>query len=202
MSEIEAFILAGGASSRMGSDKARLVIDGETFIARIGATLRKLTPKVSVVGRAFDDTDDDTGLNYVRDVYPKWGALGGLHAALSACTTPWAAVVACDLPFVTADLLRHLMNLRTGFDAVVPTQEDDRPQPLCALYRTDPCLAVADNLIRAGHRRPLDLLKLVNTRLVAFSEVQALAGSSKFFVNINTPEDYYEAIRRLPKFQN
>jgi molybdopterin-guanine dinucleotide biosynthesis protein A len=82
-----------------------------------------------------------------------------------------------------------------GHDAVVPIQQDGRPQPLAALYRVDPCLQRATDLIEAGRRRPLDLLDAVNTRRVEFSELTNLDQSESFFVNINTPSDYDEAIR-------
>jgi molybdopterin-guanine dinucleotide biosynthesis protein A len=80
-------------------------------------------------------------------------------------------------------------------DAVVPIQQDGRPQPLAALYRVDPCLPRATELIEAGRRRPLHLLEAVNTRWVEFHELTNLTQSERFFVNINTPSDYDEAIR-------
>src|SRR6185295_4885070 len=123
--DIEAFILAGGASRRMGTDKSQLLIDRQTFAERISETLFKLTDSVTLVGRELENSS----LPSVADVYPQWGALGGLHAALSACRRDWAIVVACDLPFVTAGLFSSLASLRLDHEAVVPTQPDGRPQP-------------------------------------------------------------------------
>jgi molybdopterin-guanine dinucleotide biosynthesis protein A len=177
ISQLQGFILAGGQSRRMGTDKSRLKIENETFTERIYKTLLELTDTITVV-RAE------------QDVYPNWGALGGLHTALSVCESEWALVVACDLPFVTAELFKHLASLRTDHDAVVPLQSDGRPQPLAAFYRTQPCRARATELIETGHRRPLDLLELVNTRWVPFTELTNLDQAEKFFVNINTPDDY------------
>ena len=117
----------------------------------------------------------------VPDVHAQWGALGGLHAALSACSAAWAAVVACDLPFVTGDLFQRLALLRGDFDAVVPIQSDSRPQPLCALYRREPCLAQAEALIAIGERRPRALLAAVKTRWVKPAELEDLAGAVNFF---------------------
>lgn len=175
----------------MGTDKSQLLIERQTFTERIANTLRNVTDSVSVVGR----TADVSSLPSVPDVYPQWGALGGVHAALTACKLDWAIVVACDLPFVTSELFEHLASLRLDHTAVVPVQEDGRPQPLAALYRVDPCRQRATELIEAGHRRPLDLLETVNTRWVAFDEIRNLDQAERFFVNINTPEDYHEAIR-------
>ena len=193
MNDTEAFILAGGASSRMGTDKSLLPIEGQTFTGRIAETLLKLTDSVSVVGR-----ETDLRLPTVPDVYPQWGALGGLHAALTACKRDWAIVVACDLPFVTAELFSFLAEKRMDHEAVVPIQEDERPQPLAALYRVEPCRQRATELIEAGRRRPLDLLEAVKTRWVSFAEIRNLDQAQRFFVNINTPSDYYEATRSGP----
>ncbi len=176
----------------MGTDKSRLLIDEQTFTERIAETLLKVTDSVTVVGQLVDSLR----LKTAEDVYPQWGALGGLHAALTACKREWAIVVACDLPFVTCDLFMRLTSLRAGHEAVVPVQLDGRPQPLSALYRTDPCQRRATELIEAGQRRPLDLLQVVNTRWVPFWEIRDLDQAGEFFVNINTPDDYYEATRR------
>ena len=193
MNYTEAFILTGGRSSRMGTDKSLLPIEGQTFTGRIAETLLKLTDTVSVVGR-----ETDLRLPAVPDVYPQWGALGGLHAALTACKRDWAIVVACDLPFVTAELFLFLAEKRMDHEAVVPIQEDKRPQPLAALYRVEPCRQRATELIEAGRRRPLDLLEAVKTRWVSFAEIRNLDQAQRFFVNINTPSDYYEATRSGP----
>lgn len=191
MKSCQAFILAGGASSRMGTDKSQLLIGRQTFTEYIADTLRKVTDSVTVVGQS----PGDSTLPSVPDVYPQWGALGGLHAALTASHLDWAIIVACDLPFVTSELFLKLATMRLDHDAVVPVQEDGRPQPLAALYRIDPCRQRATELIEAGRRRPLDLLGTVNTRWVAFDEIRNLDQAERFFVNINTPEDYDEAIR-------
>jgi molybdopterin-guanine dinucleotide biosynthesis protein A len=184
--QLQAFILAGGQSRRMGTDKSQLRLQNETFIDRIAAALNPVTNSITLVGAR----QSHPRFPSVPDVYPGWGALGGLHAALAACTTEWAIVSACDLPLVTSELFKYLASLRTDHEAVVPVQSDGRPQPLAALYRIQPCLPRATELIETGHRRPLDLLELVNTRWVPFTELTNLDRAEKFFVNINTPDDY------------
>lgn len=193
MDQIEAFILAGGMSSRMGSDKSQLLLNDQSLSQLIAGTLFKVTDSVTIVGHSTDDSR----LKMTMDVYPRLGALGGIHAALHACKLEWAFVVACDMPFVSSELIHWLaLQRRPGSHAVVPTQPDGRPQPLCAFYRIEPCLAVATDLIETGHRRPRDLLNSVTTRWVSFAELEDLDQSQNFFVNINTPEDYYEATQR------
>jgi molybdopterin-guanine dinucleotide biosynthesis protein A len=186
ISQLQAFILAGGQSRRMGTDKSLLVFQSETFSDRIAATLEQVSDAITFVGARYAHSKYKT----VDDVYRDWGALGGLHAALAACESEWAMIVACDLPFVTAELFEYLSSQRAGCDAVVPVQPDGRPQPLAALYRIEPCRPRAAELIESGRRRPLDLLELVNTCWVPFTDVRNLAQAEKFFVNINTPDDY------------
>lgn len=191
--KIEGFILAGGASSRMGEDKSRLSLGGRTFVETSAGSLRAVAARVSAVSsRAGAESH---GLPIVEDLRAGLGALGGLHAALTSCRAEWAAVVACDLPFVTGELLSHLASMRSDeTDAVVPVQEDGRVQPLCALYRARACVGHVEAMIHAGELRPRVLLSRVRARLVAFEELRGLAGAARFFLNVNTPEDYALAL--------
>ncbi|HEY6188068.1 MAG TPA: molybdenum cofactor guanylyltransferase [Pyrinomonadaceae bacterium] len=195
MLEIEGFILAGGASRRMGADKAGLRLGGRSFVERIAGALSQMTAAVRLVGARDERWRGDFPL--VEDVYREWGALGGLHAALASARAPWAAVVACDLPFVTGELFLRLSSLRENFDAVVPVQPDGRPQPLCALYRRDVCAERAARLIAAGERRPRRLLREIETRWVRPEELADLPHSELFFINVNTPEDFAQAKERM-----
>lgn len=196
MSDVEGFILAGGASSRMGTDKAQLTLGGRTFTERVAAALGAIASKISVVSAKHGSA----GLNFplVEDIYRDCGALGGLHAALSACRAPWAAIVSCDLPFVSGELFARLCELRTAdADAVVPRQTDGRPQPLCALYSTARCRELAARLLGEGERRPRVLLQKARTRWVAPEELADLPDAELFFLNVNTPEDYEQARERM-----
>lgn len=193
--DIEGFILVGGASSRMGRDKARLTLQGRSFLERIREALRGVAGRTRTVGAK--DLDSSLTIRNVPDVYDSWGALGGLHGALAACRAEWAAVVACDLPFVTNGLFARLKALREDFELVVPVQLDGRFQPLCALYRTHPCRERARELIEQGERRPRALIEAVRSRRVAWEELADLEGSQFFFSNVNTPEDYRHARARF-----
>ena len=186
--EIEGFILTGGQSRRMGTDKSRLIIQGESFVDRIAAELLPVTPSIRLVGD--NSPAAPSKVQTVPDIHSQWGALGGLHAALSACGAVWALIVACDFPFVTRELFGKLASVRGDFEAVAPIQADDIPQPLCSLYRVEPCLKLAEKLIKSGERKPIALLQSVRTRWVEFSELAGLGDADSFFDNINTPEDY------------
>ena len=189
MDSVTAFILVGGGSSRMGTDKSRLQLGNRSFTEQIADTASSVAASVMVVGRATDYF----GLKSVPDIFKGLGTLGGIHTALATCPTEWSLILACDLPFVTADLLKRLTGLRPGFEAVAPLQPNGYLQPLCALYRVEPCLERTETLIKSGERRPLALFDSVKTRLVTFEELTDLTGAEHFFDNINTPEDYLVA---------
>jgi len=189
---IEGFILAGGASSRMGSDKSLLTVGGRTFVEAAADALRAVAPRLSVVSSRHEA--EAHGLPLVRDLHAGLGALGGLHAALASCKAEWAAVLACDLPFVTGELFERLVSMRAdSLDAIVPVQEDGRVQPLSALYRARVCLEQVEELIRTDELRPRLLLSRVRARRVEFEELRDLENSARFFMNVNTPEDYARA---------
>jgi molybdopterin-guanine dinucleotide biosynthesis protein A len=194
MLDVEGFILVGGASSRMGSDKAQLMFGTQTGVQRIAAELTALTHRVRVVGSRGAPEDFEN----VPDVLEHWGALGGIHSALAACQTTWAFVVACDLPLVTGDLFTRLWRFNTdAFDAIVPIQPDGRPQPLCGIYRREANSENAKRLIATGEHTPRALLAQVRTRWVDFQELADLRGAEYFFLNVNTPADYQLATEIL-----
>lgn len=196
MDMVEGFILIGGASSRMGTDKSRLRIANETFVELIAKELHETTSRVWVVGRP---EQSDSRLALVPDVHPQWGALGGVHAALASCSSEWALIVACDLPNILSSFFKYLLSLRSGVSAIAPIQADGRRQPLCAMYRVPDCLPQAETLIKSGERRPIALLQSVPTRWVEFSEYGDLPGAARFFDNINTPKDYELVSQRTQK---
>jgi len=182
-------ILAGGASRRMGTDKAQLSLHGATMLENTAEILCSISATVTVVGRDIKHQQ----LNSVSDIYPQWGPLGGVHAALITCKTIWALVVACDMPNINEELFRTLATFREDFEAVAPIQPDGRPQPLCAFYRKGPCLEKAEALIESGERKPITLLQSVRTRWVSFQELRNLPEADLLFENMNTPEDYLRA---------
>ena len=196
MFDVQGFILVGGASRRMGQDKAQLRLGQETMLERIAAQLSPVASSVTLVGSPQAYVGHS--LPTVPDVHERWGALGGIHAALSAAKTDWSIVIACDLPFVTRDLFERLKSFADespykSIDSIVPLQPDGRPQPVCALYRRETCLPEIERLVSAGEHTPRALLANVRTQYVQFAELSDLPGAENFFLNLNTPEDFTRA---------
>jgi molybdopterin-guanine dinucleotide biosynthesis protein A len=116
-------ILAGGRSSRMGADKALLEIDGETMLMRTSRVVSAVVSEVLIVGRTTLPPELD-GTSAIPDGYGEAGPLGGIATGLAHLGVEQALVVACDQPYVQADLLRLLVSLAPGYDAVVPLVSD------------------------------------------------------------------------------
>lgn len=128
-------VLCGGASRRMGTDKAAIAVDGQSLVERTVATLRAAgCAEVVVVGLADDIA---TTARRVDDQWPGEGPFGGVVTALEASRpAPYVAVVATDLPFVTPRTIRSLVAHLGDADADVAVARTSDIEPLCAVWRT------------------------------------------------------------------
>lgn len=187
-------IMAGGKSTRMGADKAQVLLDGKTLLDRAlerwAGFGRALQLSVGPAQRAVLAPE---GVRAVADVYPERGPLGGLHAGLLSCETELLLLVAVDSPFVTEELADALVEMsgQVPGDAWVYSLEG-RPEPLFGLYRKS-CLPVAEELLEAGENKMGILLRRVNTEYLLGT------GKQQFFVNLNTPEELAQAQTRNEK---
>ena len=188
-------ILAGGRATRLGGiDKSALDIDGQPVIERVIRALSAVAARRLVV--AYDDRfDADERLAVIRDPEPHAGVLPALHASLTAASTPLAVVVACDMPFLQVALLRHLIETAVAYDAVLPVV-DGRPEPMHAVYRTEPCRGAIAAALAREQRRMIAFLDDVRTCLVAEADLRRYDADLRSFFNVNTPDDLANA-RRL-----
>src|SRR6185295_10169749 len=117
MFDVQGFILVGGASSRMGADKAQLRFGEQTSVELIATALQSVAQFVTTVGWPHQQHE---ALPNIPDLRPNWGPLGGIQAALRAAESRHCAIVACDFPFVTGALFERLLACTDDADAVVP----------------------------------------------------------------------------------
>ncbi len=196
---MDGFILAGGLSSRMGSTKSEVMLDGVRFIDRAVNALSDVSSgRIHIVGGTSLDTlrrarlVPDTKLSH--NDYSLGGPIIGIYTALLAATTNRIAVLACDLPLVTSEVFLKLADARwRNFDAVVPIQHDGFAQPLCAIYQRDRCLTVVENAISRSSCSIMNLLSLLNTNFVEAYEFNNVPYSINTFLNVNTPEEFQSA---------
>lgn len=185
-SSVSALIQAGGQSRRMGRDKAMIDFQGQPIMAHVIATLRAITDDIVVVSNR-SDLYSSFGARVVPDYDPPCGPLGGLAAGLRAMTTDLALVVACDMPFLNVDLLRWLIDLAEGYDAVVP-QSGAEFEPLHAVYRRA-CYGPIVQRIARGERRVISFFAEVRLRPVPEAEWRVLDPAGRSLINLNTPDD-------------
>lgn len=183
---ITGVILAGGQSRRMGQDKARIEIDGETLVTRVEKVLRLFCAEVIVAGDRPDLARPD--LPCYPDLYPG-SALGGLYTGLFHARTPWIFAVACDLPFPSGALARALIERRNGYDAVV-IRTAKGWEPLFAVYGKS-CLNPMRRLLEQGNLRIFDCFADLHLCTPALGELPP--GWERALANLNTPDD----VRRL-----
>jgi molybdopterin-guanine dinucleotide biosynthesis protein A len=183
---VTAFILAGGKSSRMGTDKAFLQLGGETLLAHALKLAGAVTDDVRIVG---DARKFSAFGRVVEDVYRDQGPLGGIHAALSTSPTELNVMLAVDLPFVEANFLQYLLTRARESGAMVTLpRAAGGLQPLCAVYQRS-FAAVAEDSLRKGRNKIDSLFAKVQTCVIDEEELVRGGFSLEMFRNLNSPDD-------------
>lgn len=186
-------IQAGGESRRMGQDKALIPFLGKTMIERVIERVSHLADEVLITTNRPQNYAH-LGFALYPDVIPGRGALGGLYTALSVANQPLVAVVACDMPFVSSELLafeRDLL-LENQYDAAIPFTASGT-EPFHAVYRKLGCLPAIERAIRGDKWRVDAWFDQVRLRLVTTEEVAVHDPHLLAFRNVNTPEDLAQA---------
>jgi molybdopterin-guanine dinucleotide biosynthesis protein A len=197
--QVAGFILAGGASSRMGRDKGLLDFADVPLILHTARLLKPLVAEVTIVGSP--DRYTRLGLHVIADhVQGKsgpdglgCGPLAGIATALAATCSPWNLIVACDLPYLSAKWLDWLLScaLRSRCEAVVP-QTERGIEPLAAVYRRE-CGAAITAALERGVRKVSDAIKELRVVHVYPREWRSIDSSAMILRNMNAPGDYEEA---------
>jgi len=181
------FAVAGGESRRMGRDKALLAWGERTLLDHALERLSQACGAVRILCGPIRRYED-RGLPVDTDVVPGAGPLGGLLTGLQRLGEEPGLFLAVDVPYVPAALLRRLIHLSAGHDAVVPVT-DAGPEPLCAVYRAS-CLEPVRRCLGAGRLKMTSFWPDVRVREVRESELSAYADPTRAFRNVNTPADY------------
>jgi len=184
-------VLCGGASRRMGRDKATLPFGGEVLAARVRRVLREVTPDVRLVARHGQALPLDGPI--VRDPAEGMGPLAAVALGLAAAPDALVVVVACDLPLLRADVVRHLVALAEGHEAVVP-DIGGQPVPDCAVYDARVAAGVAAALVAGGERRLRALAARLRTRSVDEAALRAIDPALDSLRDCDTPEAYAAAL--------
>ena len=189
VANISAALLTGGASSRMGRDKASLTLSGVPLAVRAARLLARFFSDVMIVGG--EATADVPG-RFVPDSHPDAPrcALRGIVTALEHAKADRVLVLATDMPFVTPDLILGL-TAWPEHDVVLP-RRDGRPDPLCGIYRRS-ILGVASANLAAGELALRSVFEAVDTDYLEGADLEALDPDGSALTNLNLPEDLERA---------
>lgn len=192
MHGVSAFILAGGQSSRMGSDKALLSLGEQNLLQRMLRTAQQVTPHVFIVGPKIRYEQFGT---VIEDLFPGRGPLGGIHAALKATGTDLNLLLSVDMPRMTTEFLHWVTQQASSSpEWIVVPNIAGRLQPLCAVYRKA-VAEVAEQALTEKRYKIGQMFAVVPTRIVNEQEIVTAGFSPGIFENINTREEYDQLLR-------
>ena len=187
---ISVVILAGGQSRRLGMDKSLLEVEGQPLLARTVQTLAVLSDDLIVVANETARYRSlDLGVRFVPDEKRGMGSLMGIYSGLMAARHGHALAVACDMPFLSLPLLRHMVPLSEGSDVVIPRLMNGLVEPLHSIY-SKACLPFMAELLDQGRRKITAFLPKVRVRYVEEQEFAVLDPQHLSFVNVNTRDDW------------
>lgn len=191
-------ILVGGKSSRMGTNKALLTIDGKKVIERIAEEMQTITDSLILVTNTFH-TYEFLNLPMVEDKYKGLGPLAGIHAGLEASTTDRNLVAACDMPFISTEIGAYLLENLNGYQACVP-EIHGQLHPLFAAYRRE-VKDIFSNSLKMEELRVRKTFENLSAKVVTEKELASEGFQIRDldFFNMNYPEEYEMAKKMLVK---
>ena len=223
-SPIVGYVLAGGASSRFGRDKAQVEIGGQTVLSRMCGLIKEAAGSVQVV--AAPERYPHLQVKIVEDRWPGEGPLGGIITALAVTAqlgigTEWNLIVSCDMPFLTRDWLSHMIDWALGgapesrslaslgmthtgtlgamenagrdAEVIVPRSEHGL-EPLCACWQTS-SLETLQGAFDEGVRKVTEAMKRLRMEVLDETHWKRFDTARRLFWNMNTQQDYQEALR-------
>ena len=188
-------IQAGGKSTRMGSNKAKVSFLGQPLILRILGRVHHLASDVMILSNNNDlDYDVLTHIPIYADLIEGIGPLAGLYTSLKLARTPFVALVACDMPFASSQLIQYELEVMKALecDVVIP-ETDHGLEPMHALYRRETCLPNIEAALANNERRLISWFPGMKVETISAADLRKIDPHLHIFLNINTPEDLKSA---------
>ncbi|MFM7177487.1 MAG: molybdenum cofactor guanylyltransferase, partial [Bacteroidota bacterium] len=179
INSVQAFILAGGQSSRMGTDKALVPFRGMPMMQHSIRLLSDLFTSITIVSN--HESHHQFGLDVIPDAFEKIGPLGGIIAGLRHSTTELNFFMACDMPMVTSPIIKSLLDI-VNANGCITASYDGKSETLCTLYPKS-ALPLLEEMASKQQHRLYDVLEALKAQVV---DVTHLCESNPF-ININTP---------------
>lgn len=200
MEKVSLVLVAGGKSSRMGTDKALLPFQGMAMYQYILAQAEGIADETIII--------TNNPHQYPPEPYPVFtdkiegiGALGGILSALTYATHDICLVLACDMPFVIPEMLNYLLTTIQGYDAAIPQLGPKKfLEPFRAVYRKT-CLPEVESVINSGQRKVISFLPPLNVNYLSDQQLKTFDPNMISFFNTNTPEELEQA-KQLAQARN
>jgi molybdopterin-guanine dinucleotide biosynthesis protein A len=183
---VTGFILLGGKSSRYGSNKAFVEIEGVRLVDRVARVMKSIFHRIVLL----TNTPEEYAylqMPMVEDLIKGLGPMGGIYTGLMTLPGEAGFFVACDMPFLSESLIRHMVDVRDDFDVVVPRM-DWMLEPLHALY-SKKCLPILHEAIGQHQHQILKCFAELRVRYVDEEELRLWDPELRSFFNINKPQD-------------
>ena len=178
---ITGIVLAGGKSSRMGSDKGLLTINDKTFVEHVIVAMKPLVDKIIIVSNNKDY--DQFGYRRVDDSIKDSGPLAALYSGLKHSETEFNLVLSCDIPMIKTEILKKLVDADLENHEVVQIESNTKTMPLIAMYKKQ-CMHKCLELLQQGERRLRVAVNELKTKTIIID-----AEFDQFVKNVNTKED-------------
>ena len=197
-SAVAGYVLGGGASSRFGANKALARFGDQPMLLCMCGLIKDVTGSVSVVAspRSYSEFD----VSITEDLWPGEGPLGGIITAMTATAETdggrdWSLIVSCDMPFLTREWLSYMVDraLGSGVDVLFPHSASG-DEPLCGCWRTA-ALPQLQAAFDEGVRKVTDGAKRVRVEVLDETHWKRFDTAGRLFWNMNTQQDYEEAVR-------
>lgn len=191
---VSGIVLAGGRSTRLGHDKLAEVFGGRALIEIVVEIVSSLVDEIIIVtagNRTMPDLGEMPSARFVTDLFPGKGPLVGLYTGLKASQSLVNLVVAADMPFLSEELLRYMLQIVGDYDAVVP-RNGEKLEPLHAVYTTG-CLPQIEAMLARDALSVYQLIPCLETRYLETDEVAVIDPERLSFFNINNEDDLRRA---------
>jgi molybdopterin-guanine dinucleotide biosynthesis protein A len=188
---ITGVVQAGGRSTRMGGEaKALIELGGRRIVERVVAAIAPVVDDMLVVTNT-PESYAFLGLPMVGDVFPDHGSLGGIYSGLKAAAGDVAFTVACDMPFLRADVARLVVDRAAAADVVIP-RVGEQLETMHAAY-AKACLPSMEERLRAGRLKIIGFFDAVRVLEIPEADVRRIADPAVVFMNVNTPDELAHA---------
>lgn len=179
MNKLTGIVLAGGLSTRMGQDKGLLQYKGRTLVEYSIEVMKTLCSEIIISSNNSDYKH--FGYQLVSDIHQQTGPIGGLYAALSESKTDDTIICPCDMPYITGNIIKQILNEKSHNMAVVAKSKTEKIYPTLGYYNKS-CLPIILQQIEQGNYKMQWLLKKLNAQSVVIDDAKSL-------LNFNSPED-------------